>query len=215
MTIVWVGDANAPEFAMLRAAGGANVARAEDLEGAFALRDRQTAGFVLSAAWATAGLRRAELADGLARAVGYADCLAFAGGLPGAYGFCARVAGLVQAVREGVGQTYVASDAVIVGSGCEAWASLAAATQLRASSLALATPDAVTSAVAHRLGVELAHPSGRTDDANLVFDAHGPAVRVGNVAIGRAAIALHTVATQVRLLTSKEPDIEAMRRACG
>ncbi len=102
-----------------------------------------------------AALRAAVGADGLAKAVGWADSLAFAGGLPGAFAFLARVGGMVAAIREAVGERYCEVPARIEMQGPEAWAALAALTQLRACGVS-AFPDAMTGAVAHRLGVEMA-----------------------------------------------------------
>ena len=104
-----------------------------------------------------AALRVAALGDGLAKAVGWSDSLAFAGGMPGAYGFLARVGGMVEALRERLGMRYLHMPALIEARGPQAWAALAALTQLRVYGVACA-PDALTGAVAHRLGVELVRP---------------------------------------------------------
>ena len=207
-----------------------------------------------------AALRVSAGADGLAKAVGWADSLAFAGGLPGAFAFLARVGGMVAAVREALGQSYCHRPAHIGSQGPEAWAALAALTQLRATGIS-AVPDAMTGAVAHRMGVELARiggvGAGRTGANNHVglgssaggglaggggataggedaptpggtirFDSsgfrieRGPAARdshendqaqCGSIHVGNDAIELHTVAAQLRLFTSREPDVAAMR----
>ena len=207
-----------------------------------------------------AALRVSAGADGLAKAVGWADSLAFAGGLPGAFAFLARVGGMVAAVREALGQSYCHRPAHIGSQGPEAWAALAALTQLRATGIS-AVPDAMTGAVAHRMGVELARiggvGAGRTgvnnhaglgssagggladgggataggEDAptpggTIRFDSsgfrieRGPAARdshendqaqCGSIHVGNDAIELHTVAAQLRLFTSREPDVAAMR----
>ena len=207
-----------------------------------------------------AALRVSAGADGLAKAVGWADSLAFAGGLPGAFAFLARVGGMVAAVREALGQSYCHRPAHIESQGPEAWAALAALTQLRATGIS-AVPDAMTGAVAHRMGVELARiggvGAGRTgvnnhaglgssagggladgggataggEDAptpggTIRFDSsgfrieRGPAARdshendqaqCGSIHVGNDAIELHTVAAQLRLFTSREPDVAAMR----
>ena len=217
-----------------------------------------------------AALRVSAGADGLAKAVGWADSLAFAGGLPGAFAFLARVGGMVAAVREALGQSYCHRPAHIGSQGPEAWAALAALTQLRATGIS-AVPDAMTGAVAHRMGVELARiggvGAGRTGVNNhaglgssaggglaggggatggnatgggvtaggenapmpggtIRFDSsgfrieRGPAARdshendqaqCGSIHVGNDAIELHTVAAQLRLFTSREPDVAAMR----
>ncbi len=167
-----------------------------------------------------AALRVAALGDGLAKAVGWADSLAFAGGLPGAYGFLARVGGMVAALREQLGEQYVSLPAYIDTRGPEAWAALAALTQLRVNGVASAS-DAMTGAVAHRLGVELARlpasggsgPRITFDDDGFIVSSAGPSVTP--VRIGSELIELHTVAAQLRLFTSREPDIDAMREVLG
>ena len=167
-----------------------------------------------------AALRVAALGDGLAKAVGWADSLAFAGGLPGAYGFLARVGGMVAALREELGEQYVHVPALIEMRGPEAWAALAALTQLRVDGVACA-PDALTGAVAHRLGVELARPSASSNAARrIIFDDDGftlssDSESVAPVRVGSKLIELHTVAAQLRLFTSREPDLDAMRKVVG
>ncbi|MFT3942511.1 MAG: hypothetical protein QM705_01605 [Ancrocorticia sp.] len=165
-----------------------------------------------------AALRVASLGDGLAKAVGWADSLAFAGGMPGAYGFLARVGGMVAALRERLGERYLHVPAQIDTRGPVAWAALAALTQLRADGVACA-PDALTGAVAHRLGVELARAS-TSNGSGIIFDDDGFTVSfhdlsVQPVRVDNALIELHTVAAQLRLFTSREPDLAAMREVLG
>ncbi len=167
-----------------------------------------------------AALRVAALGDGLAKAVGWSDSLAFAGGMPGAYGFLARVGGMVAALRERLGVHYLHIPALIEARGPEAWAALAALTQLRVDGVVCA-PDALTGAVAHRLGVELARPSASGGSGpRIIFDDDGFSVRPANesvepVHVDTALIELHTVAAQLRLFTSREPDLDAMRKVLG
>ena len=167
-----------------------------------------------------AALRVAALGDGLAKAVGWADSLAFAGRLPGAYGFLARVGGMVAALREQLGEQYLRVPALIDTRGPVAWAALAALTQLRVDGVASA-PDAMTGAVAHRLGVEVARPEASGGSGpGIIFDDDGFAVSSGAesvapVRVPSSLIELHTVAAQLRLFTSREPDLAAMREVLG
>lgn len=179
-----------------------------------------------------AGLRAAAGADGLARAVGWADCLAFAGGLPGGFAFLARVGGMVRAIREAVGEQYLPHTAQLDTRGPAAWAAMAALTELRVTGIS-AIPDAMTGAVAHRLGIELvrggdsetfgnsvSHPKQaliRHDASgfSFVLDEGSTDASTGRsrpVKVDNELIELHTVAAQIRLFTSREPDLERMRR---
>ena len=175
-------------------------------------------------------LRGAAGADGLAKAVGWSDSLAFAGGLPGAFAFLAKVGGMVAAIRETTGERYCDLPARIETNGPVAWAALAALTQLRTSGVS-AAPDAMTGAVAHRLGVELARsrppgaelsPGDQAGVAGILFDSEGfhidwsaagdePDGGARSALVGADLVELHTVAAQVRLFTSREPNMEAMR----
>lgn len=167
-----------------------------------------------------AALRVAALGDGLAKAVGWADSLAFAGGLPGAYGFLARVGGMVAALREQLGERYLHIVAQIDTRGPEAWAALAALTQLRVNGVSSA-PDAMTGAVAHRLGVEVARTAASaSSEPRIIFDDGGFTIgsstpSAAPVRVPSELIELHTVAAQLRLFTSREPDLDAMREVLG
>lgn len=154
----------------------------------------------------------AALNDGLAKAVGFSDTLATAG-VPGYFGFASRVYGLVEAVREVMGERYVGGEAAVLGSGPDAWAALAAFTQLRVDHLvAYVEPrDALTQAVAHRLGLDLdARPVESCTGADLVLDARMPSLNVHGVDCWDV-VGLHTVAAQIKVLTSKQPNLNDLR----
>lgn len=219
--ILLVGD-DAIRQSLFEAAGVVDrVQRVDSLEEAFALRSDRVrarwAGIVVDSEHYAEAMRAAELRDGLASAVGFADTLAFAGSLPGAYAFCARVGGVVAAFRESMGRDYALTDGAVIGSGPEAWAGLAALTQVRVSKLTVhAEPfDAVTPAVAHRLGIDiLTADADSFATAPVIYSARELAVilkRPDRGLVIDESVALHTVAAQVRLLTSKEPDMKAMR----
>ena len=225
--ILWVGR-DSVHLRLLEASGAARVERAASVEDACARRadalaggetERAWAGVAVDAAHYAAAMQAAELRDGLASAVGFADTLAFAGPLPGAYAFCARVGGIVAAFREAAGKPRIMADGAVVGSGPEAWAGLAALTQLRVRRLVAHTEpfDAATPAVAHRLGIELATADAAAfAGAPVVYSARELAAIVNDEERGlivNETVALHTAAAQIRLLTSKEPDLEAMRDA--
>lgn len=225
--ILWVGQ-DSVHLRLLEASGAVRVERAASVEDACARRADALAGGETKRAWAgiavdaahyAAAMQAAELRDGLAEAVGFADTLAFAGPLPGAYAFCARVGGIVAAFREATGSLCRSDDGAVVGSGPEAWAGLAALTQLRVRRLVAHTEpfDAATPAVAHRLGIELATADAAAfTGAPMVYSARELAAIVDDDEKGlvvNETVALHTAAAQVRLLASKEPDLEAMRNA--
>ena len=225
--ILWVGQ-DSVHLRLLEASGAVRVERAASVEDACARRADALAGGETKHAWAgiavdaahyAAAMQAAELRDGLAEAVGFADTLAFAGPLPGAYAFCARVGGIVAAFREATGSLCRSDDGAVVGSGPEAWAGLAALTQLRVRRLVAHTEpfDAATPAVAHRLGIELATADAAAfTGASVVYSARELAAIVDDDEKGlvvNETVALHTAAAQVRLLASKEPDLEAMRNA--
>lgn len=225
--ILWVGQ-DSVHLRLLEASGAARVERAASVEDACARRadalaggetERAWAGVAVDAAHYSAAMQAAELRDGLVSAVGFADTLAFAGPLPGAYAFCARVGGVVAAFREAAGKPRISADGAVVGSGPEAWAGLAALTQLRVRRLVAHTEpfDAATPAVAHRLGIELATADAAAfAGAPVVYSARELAAIVNDEERGlivNETVALHTAAAQIRLLTSKEPDLEAMRDA--
>lgn len=225
--ILWVGQ-DSVHLRLLEASGAVRVERAASVEDACARRADALAGGETKRAWAgiavdaahyAAAMQAAELRDGLAEAVGFADTLAFAGPLPGAYAFCARVGGIVAAFREATGSLCRSDDGAVVGSGPEAWAGLAALTQLRVRRLVAHTEpfDAATPAVAHRLGIELATADAAAfTGAPVVYSARELAAIVDDDEKGlvvNETVALHTAAAQVRLLASKEPDLEAMRNA--
>ena len=92
-------------------------------------------------------------------------------------------------------------------------------TQLRVRRLVAHTEpfDAATPAVAHRLGIELATADAAAfTGAPVVYSARELAAIVDDDEKGlvvNETVALHTAAAQVRLLASKEPDLEAMRNA--
>lgn len=223
--ILWVGE-DSVHLRLLEASGAVRVERAASVEEACARRAdalarRKTepawAGIAVDAAHYAAAMQAAELRDGLAEAVGFADTLAFAGPLPGAYAFCARVGGIVAAFREATGSLCRSDDGAVVGSGPEAWAGLAALTQLRVRRLVAHTEpfDAATPAVAHRLGIELATADAAAfTGVPMVYSARELAAIVNDDEKGlvvNETVALHTAAAQVRLLASKEPDLETMR----
>lgn len=223
--ILWVGQ-DSVHLRLLEASGAVRVERAASVEDACARRADALAGGETKRAWAgiavdaahyAAAMQAAELRDGLAEAVGFADTLAFAGPLPGAYAFCARVGGIVAAFREATGSLCRSDDGAVVGSGPEAWAGLAALTQLRVRRLVAHTEpfDAATPAVAHRLGIELATADAAAfTGAPVVYSARELAAIVDDDEKGlvvNETVALHTAAAQVRLLASKEPDLETMR----
>lgn len=225
--ILWVGE-DSVHLLLLEASGAVRVERAASVEEACARRadalargktEPTWAGIAVDAAHYAAAMQAAELRDGLAEAVGFADTLAFAGPLPGAYAFCARVGGIVAAFREATGSLCRSDDGAVVGSGPEAWAGLAALTQLRVRRLVAHTEpfDAATPAVAHRLGIELATADAAAfTGAPVVYSARELAAIVNDDEKGlvvNETVALHTAAAQVRLLASKEPDLEAMRNA--
>lgn len=225
--ILWVGQ-DSVHLRLLEASGAVRVERAASVEDACARRADALAGGETKRAWAgiavdaahyAAAMQAAELRDGLAEAVGFADTLAFAGPLPGAYAFCARVGGIVAAFREATGSLCRSDDGAVVGSGPEAWAGLAALTQLRVRRLVAHTEpfDAATPAVAHRLGIELATADAAAfTGVPMVYSARELAAIVDDDEKGlvvNETVALHTAAAQVRLLASKEPDLEAMRNA--
>ena len=225
--ILWVGE-DSVHLRLLEASGAVRVERAASVEEACARRadalargktEPAWAGIAVDAAHYAAAMQAAELRDGLAEAVGFADTLAFAGPLPGAYAFCARVGGIVAAFREATGSLCRSDDGAVVGSGPEAWAGLAALTQLRVRRLVAHTEpfDATTPAVAHRLGIELATADAAAfTGAPVVYSARELAAIVDDDEKGlvvNETVALHTAAAQVRLLASKEPDLEAMRNA--
>lgn len=225
--ILWVGE-DSVHPRLLEASGAVRVERAASVEEACARRadalvrgktEPAWAGIAVDAAHYAAAMQAAELRDGLAEAVGFADTLAFAGPLPGAYAFCARVGGIVAAFREATGSLCRSDDGAVVGSGPEAWAGLAALTQLRVRRLVAHTEpfDAATPAVAHRLGIELATADAAAfTGAPVVYSARELAAIVNDDEKGlvvNETVALHTAAAQVRLLASKEPDLEAMRNA--
>lgn len=225
--ILWVGE-DSVHLRLLEASGAVRVERAASVEEACARRadalargktEPAWAGIAVDAAHYAAAMQAAELRDGLAEAVGFADTLAFAGPLPGAYAFCARVGGIVAAFREATGSLCRSDDGAVVGSGPEAWAGLAALTQLRVRRLVAHTEpfDAATPAVAHRLGIELATADAAAFTGTpVVYSARELAAIVNDDEKGlvvNETVALHTAAAQVRLLASKEPDLEAMRNA--
>ncbi len=154
MNVVWVGSGDAVERRLLDASGLVDVTVADGLDAAFAAWREDCLGFATAPLAGT--LRRADAGDGLATAVGCADCLAFAAGIPRAYAFCTRVGGIVAAVREASGRERLRGELAVLGSGPEAWAALAAFAQLKAAITAYVEPrDAVTGAVAHRMGLDL------------------------------------------------------------
>ena len=223
--ILWVGQ-DSVHLRLLEASGAVRVERAASVEDACARRADALAGGETKRAWAgiavdaahyAAAMQAAELRDGLAEAVGFADTLAFAGPLPGAYAFCARVGGIVAAFREATGSLCRSDGGAVVGSGPEAWAGLAALTQLRVRRLVAHTEpfDAATPAVAHRLGIELATADAAAfTGVPMVYSARELAAIVNDDEKGlvvNETVALHTAAAQVRLLASKEPDLETMR----
>ncbi|EEZ77983.1 hypothetical protein HMPREF0972_01171 [Actinomyces sp. oral taxon 848 str. F0332] len=225
--ILWVGE-DSVHLRLLEASGAVRVERAASVEEACARRadalargktEPAWAGIAVDAAHYAAAMQAAELRDGLAEAVGFADTLAFAGPLPGAYAFCARVGGIVAAFREATGSLCRSDDGAVVGSGPEAWAGLAALTQLRVRRLVAHTEpfDAATPAVAHRLGIELATADAAAfTGVPMVYSARELAAIVNDDEKGlvvNETVALHTAAAQVRLLASKEPDLETMRNA--
>ena len=206
--IVWAGPDDALASQLLNAGTPATViSRHVSLPELLKERDETWCGVVVPPG--LSALRVAESSAGLARSVGFADTLAFAGNLPGAFGFLARVSGMVQAIRQIVGTTYLSGVARLDTTGPVSWAALAALTQLRVDSIE-SRPDAMIGAVAHRLGVSVAPP---THDPTLTFGEDG--LIVGDVAVSGQLMELHTVAAQIRLLTSREPQIEAMMKVCG
>lgn len=152
----WVGAPDSIALKSLRETG-ARISNFDTLDDALARRGDMR-GICVDTGVREVAFRSAERNDGLAGAVGWCDTLAFAGGLPGAFGFCCRVGGLVQAIREQLGQMYVRIPAVIVGGGSEAAAAMAAFTQLKATALTLYAPkrDALVLAVSHRMGLDIA-----------------------------------------------------------
>lgn len=82
-------------------------------------------------------------------------------------------------------------------------------------------PGAMTGAVAHRLGVELARlpasggswPSDHIRRRRIHRKFRRTFSYTGS--IGSELIELYTVAAQLRLFTSREPDIDAMREVLG
>ena len=95
MNVVWVGSGDAVERRLLDASGLVDVTVADGLDAAFGAWREDCLGFATAPLAGT--LRRADAGDGLATAVGCADCLAFAAGIPRAYAFCTRVGGIVAA----------------------------------------------------------------------------------------------------------------------
>lgn len=214
MNVVWVGSGDAVERRLLDTSGLVDVTVADGLDAAFAAWREDCLGFATAPLAGT--LRRADAGDGLATAVGCADCLAFAAGIPRAYAFCTRVGGIVAAVREASGRERLRGELAVLGSGPEAWAALAAFAQLKAAITAYVEPrDAVTGAVAHRMGLDLptAPLAAWEEGSGAVYDSRSLRLRAGRTCVGRSSILLHTVAAQVRLLTSREPDMRAMRAA--
>ncbi|MGO1591411.1 MAG: hypothetical protein ACTHW1_06335 [Ancrocorticia sp.] len=204
--IIWAGSDTDLYFRLLSAGSPCAVVAADTpLPDLLAAREGDWRG--IAVAPGMEGLRAAESSDGLARAVGFADTLAFAGNLPGAFGFLARVGGMVAAIREACGAPYLAGTARINATGPVAWAGLAALTQLRVERIE-SRPDALVGAVAHRLGVTVSAPRG---EARVTFDGEGFAV--DDIRVSGDRVELHTAAAQIRLLTSRAPDMGAMERS--
>ncbi|MDN6486388.1 MAG: hypothetical protein L0K34_02740 [Ancrocorticia sp.] len=206
--IVWAGSQEDLGYRLLAAGTTEHViAKSGDLGEVLSLREPAWSGVAVPPG--TGALRLAENSDGLAKAVGFADTLAFAGGLPGAFGFLSRVAGMVEAVRQASGQEYLAGYARVNATGPEAWAALAALTQLRVERIE-STPDALVGAVAHRLWITVTPPQ---HEPTIEFDPTG--FRWDGARASNERVELYTAGAQIRLLTSREPDIEAMMAACG
>lgn len=84
---------------------------------------------------------------------------------------------------------------------------MAALTQLRCTALEVADP--LSKAVAHRLGVELAS----VRDPGIIYSGSASVYSTsGTVRVPSSLIALHTVAAQLRLFLSREPDLASMRQ---
>lgn len=206
--IVWAGSESDLGYQLI-AAGTPVAVQAVSGSPAEVLAGRQDSWLGVACPPGLGALRAAESSDGLARAVGFADTLAFAGGLPGAFGFLSRVGGMVQAIRQACGLQYLSGPARIDTTGPVAWAALAALTQLRAERIDSA-PDAMTGAVAHRLGITVSPVMSSSD---ISFDGEG--FTIGDVEVPGQQVELYTAGAQIRLLTSKEPDVAAMQKACG
>ena len=73
----------------------------------------------------------------------------------------------------------------------------------------------MTGAVAHRMGLDLptAPLAAWEEGSGAVYNSRSLRLRAGRTCVGRSSILLHTVAAQVRLLTSREPDMRTMRAA--
>ena len=208
--ILFAGGLSAYNIDLLRAGSSARI---EPLSGslneAIGAHTPNTLGIVIAPEDGVAAMKACHLSDGLARAVGSVDSIGFSRNLPGAYGFLALVGGIVEAVREAAGRRYIAGNAHIEAAGPLAWSALAALTQLRVTGID-AGGDPFSGAVAHRLGIELE----RINVADLVVsgDERGLTLTCDSFAVEPAQVALHTAAAQLRLFTSREPDVAEMRR---
>ncbi|MCI1895824.1 MAG: hypothetical protein LKK54_02750 [Ancrocorticia sp.] len=211
-TIAWVGESDALERRLLEAGGGGRVQVVVLPSFDEVARCRGLSAAVVPLNEGVPALQRAYLADGLAKAVGCADTLAYTEALPEAFGFLATVGALVAAVRETVGSEYMEGSARIAARGPGAWSALAALTQLRCAPID-GGADPMLGAIAHRLGVTLAPV--RDPLVTVATAEHGIPEVQGKFTVQADVVRLHTVAAQLRLACAREPDIGAMRAAIG
>ncbi len=204
--VLWVGSPEAPEYALLKAGAGerGDVVAVDSLEDA--LHHRAMAGIATGIDDGVAVLRACHLADGLAKAVGCADTVAFSSAIPQPFGFCASVGGIVAAVREVTGMQYLDGSARIDARGPEAWCAVAGLTQLRLGPID-GNADPMTGAIAHRLGVELQ----RVADPSVTFWGMSGETAITGIEVPTMLVKLHTVAAQLRVFYSVEPNEAAMR----
>ncbi|MCF2706454.1 hypothetical protein I6E29_04140 [Arcanobacterium haemolyticum] len=208
-TLIWRGHDDDLECRLLRAGSTCTViAVDEDLPSLVARRESSWLGVVLPVSQAVDGLRVCLLNDGLAKAVGGSDCVAWVSALPDAFGFLSYVGGIVAALKDASGKEKAEGAGVIRARGPRGWASVAALTQLGYGPVD-AEGDPMTAAVAHRLGVTLGSASPVVEIGDDEGLAH---VLVEGKVLERGLVELHAAAAQIRLLTSGEPNMKAMRK---